>query len=101
MNLLQWDRSSDTMGSGSAMSSYRLHVVQTYCSSQVGGLQACVDLSSLLKLDEFAGLPKGTRVNSTVSRARVDEKEKPELTGSLCEGPRIQGMLWDLLRCSI
>lgn len=38
---------------------HSLHVVQAVVPPQVGGLQACVDLSSLLKLDDLLGCLRG------------------------------------------
>lgn len=38
---------------------HRLHVVQAVVPAQVAGLQACVNLSSLLKLDDLLGCLRG------------------------------------------
>ena len=38
---------------------HRLHVVQAIVPPQVGGLQACVNLSSFLKLDDLLGCLRG------------------------------------------
>lgn len=73
--LLQWDPGRPTRwAAGSSCLHHRLHVVQAVVPPQVGGLQTCVDLSSLLKLDDLLGCLRDQVRDSAGEQARVDEK---------------------------